>query len=172
MGNRETPGGVTMRQAVGEKSWHPNETERYITRRDGCLFAPSLPPSQTAMSSVVTSRTTPAAEVATLTPPMTPPQESKVDKDVPADLNIPDNYVAWTLKNQKERPPISWDNWWKELNYLSLSVLTITPAIAIWGALNVPLRWQTAVFSVFYYFFTGLGEHFRLVPTICLTEPS
>ncbi|KAI0765152.1 delta 9-fatty acid desaturase protein [Fomes fomentarius] len=93
---------------------------------------------------------------------MTPPQDtkgtSKGDKSyVPIDIDIPDNYVAWTLKNQKPRPPISWDNWWKELNYLSLAVLTVTPAIAIYGAFNVRLRWETAVFSVFYYFFTGLG---------------
>ena len=109
------------------------------------------------MSSVVTSRTTPTQEAATLTPPMTPPKAN--DKsDVPIDIDIPDNYVAWTLKNQKARPPISWDNWWKELNYLSLTILTVTPAIAIYGAMTVPLRWQTAVFSVFYYFVTGLGE--------------
>lgn len=115
------------------------------------------------MSTVVTSRTTPTKEASTLTPPMTPPQDtkgtSKGDKSyVPIDIDIPDNYVAWTLKNQKARPPINWDNCWKELNYLSIAVLTVTPAIAIYGAFNVPLRWETAVFSVFYYFFTGLGE--------------
>lgn len=73
-------------------------------------------------------------------------------------MNIPDNYVAWTLKNQKPLPPITWDNWWKELNYLSLSILTITPMIALWGAFRVHLRWETAVWSVIYYYMTGLGE--------------
>ena len=112
------------------------------------------------MSSVVTSRTTPTKESSPVTPPMTSADKSAkvVDKDTPIDIDIPDNYVSWTLKNQKARPPITWDNWWKELNYLSLSILTITPAIAIYGALTQPLRWQTAVFSVFYYFVTGLGE--------------
>ena len=88
-------------------------------------------------------------------------QENKVacDKDGPIDIDVPDNYVSWTLKNQKEKPAISWDNWWNELNYLSLSILTITPTIAIYGALTVPLRWQTAVFSVIYYFVTGFGEY-------------
>ena len=115
------------------------------------------------MSSVVDPRATPI-----ITPPLTPLQQqqskaSKLDKsEVPADIDIPDNYVSWTLKNQKERPPITWDNWWRELNYLSLAVLTITPSIAIWGAFNVPLRWETAVFSVFYYFFTGLGQFFPI----------
>ncbi|TBU23654.1 delta 9-fatty acid desaturase protein [Dichomitus squalens] len=109
------------------------------------------------MSSVV-SRAAPTEEATTLTPPLTPPAASKgVKEEEPADANIPDNYVSWTIKNQKPRPPISWDNWWKELNYLTISILTITPAIAIYGAFNVPLRWETAVFSVFYYFVTGLG---------------
>ena len=76
----------------------------------------------------------------------------------PADLHVPDNYVEHTLKTQKAKPPITWDNLFSELNYLSLAILTITPSIAIYGAFNVPLRWQTAVFSVFYYFVTGLGE--------------
>lgn len=72
-------------------------------------------------------------------------------------MNIPDNYVAWTIKNQKPLPPIGWNNWWKELNYLSLSILTITPTIALLGAYYTRLRWETAVWSVFYYFVTGLG---------------
>ena len=122
--------------------------------------------------SSVESRTTAIKEAATLTPPLTPPMESKALKsDVPIDLNIPDNYVSWTLKNQKERPPIGWNNWWKELNYLSLTILTVTPAIAIWGAFHVPLMWQTAAFSVLYYFFTGLGTCVRLSRLgICFTK--
>lgn len=99
------------------------------------------------------------------TPPLTPPSKSaklgKEKEEVPADINIPDNYVAWTLKNQKALPPVSWDNWWKELNYLSLAILTITPGVAIWGACTHKLRWETFLFSVFYYYVTGLGECIR-----------
>ncbi len=129
------------------------KVRKYITFHDGAQC--SSPPSSLSdtMSSVVTSRTTPATEA-----PVDPVEKVVRDKDAPIDIDIPDNYVSWTLKNGKERPPISWDNWWKELNYLSLSVLTITPAIAIYGAFTVPLQWQTALFSVFYYFVTGLGE--------------
>ena len=107
------------------------------------------------MSSVV-NRAAPTMEATVPTSPMTVPANAKDEE--PIDANIPDNYVSWTIKNQKERPPITWDNWYNELNYLSIAILTITPSIAIYGALNVPLRWQTAVFSVFYYFVTGLGE--------------
>ncbi|CCM02507.1 uncharacterized protein FIBRA_04609 [Fibroporia radiculosa] len=112
------------------------------------------------MSSVVPTRTTDPSKVHP-SPPLTPPSTLKnikmTKEEEPADMNIPDNYVAWTLKNQKPLPPVSWNNWWKELNYLSLSILTITPSIALWGAFHVKLRWETAIWSVFYYFVTGLG---------------
>ena len=77
--------------------------------------------------------------------------------ELPADINIPDNYVDYTLKNTKPLPPVSWNNWWKELNYLSLAILTITPSIALYGAFTTKLRWETAIFATFYYFVTGLG---------------
>jgi hypothetical protein len=57
------------------------------------------------------------------TVPLSASEAAKLDKDLreaelPADLNIPDNYVDYTLKNTKPLPPVTWDNWWKELNYL------------------------------------------------------
>lgn len=75
----------------------------------------------------------------------------------PADLNIPDNYVAYTLRNQKPLPPITWRNWYKEIDYISVAALTLTPTIAIYGMFTVKLQWQTAVWSFIYYFVTGLG---------------
>ncbi|KZT11179.1 delta9-fatty acid desaturase [Laetiporus sulphureus 93-53] len=82
--------------------------------------------------------------------------EAKFSQE-PIDLNIPDNYVAWTLKHQKPLPPITWSNWWKELNTLSVAILILVPVISIYGVLNVPLCWQTAVWSFLYYFITGIG---------------
>lgn len=135
------------------------------------------------MSTVYPSRKTPPPEMAPFTPPLTPPQDAKknmlpsvptlptpAEQEQPADIDIPDNYVAYTLKNQKALPPVTWENWWKELNYLSLSILTITPAIAIYGACTTKLRWETAVFAVFYYFLTGLGE-FRFRVLFCRFGP-
>lgn len=75
----------------------------------------------------------------------------------PADANIPDNYVSWTLKNQKALPPVRWDNLLQELNWLNVSILSIPPLLALYGVTNVRLRWETALFAVFYYFVTGLG---------------
>jgi stearoyl-CoA desaturase (delta-9 desaturase) len=80
-----------------------------------------------------------------------------VDNIVPIDLNIPDNYVQHTLKTTKARPPFQWSNILNELNFLNCAILTITPAIGIIGAIYTPLQWKTALFSVFYYYCTGLG---------------
>ncbi|KZO98577.1 delta9-fatty acid desaturase [Calocera viscosa TUFC12733] len=76
---------------------------------------------------------------------------------IPSDVNIPDNYVEHTLATTKELPPITLNNWWKELNYVSTIVLTVTPCLAIYGIFTTKLVWQTALFSVFWYFVTGLG---------------
>lgn len=102
------------------------------------------------------SRKSPPPDIAS--PPDSPKLKGKAFKEEePADINIPDNYVQWTLRRAKPRPPLSWNNFWSELNYISIAVLTITPSIAIWGIMNVPLQWKTFLFSVLYYFITGLG---------------
>ncbi|KAI0053187.1 delta9-fatty acid desaturase [Auriscalpium vulgare] len=91
-------------------------------------------------------------------PPAVKPFNPPLTKDEqPADIDIPDNYVAYTLKKEKALPPIGWHNWYQELNYLSFAILTVTPTIAAIGAYTTKLRWETAVFAVFYYFVTGLG---------------
>ncbi|KAI0070752.1 delta 9-fatty acid desaturase [Panus rudis PR-1116 ss-1] len=110
------------------------------------------------MSSVVETR---KSEMATppLTPPMKKSQLAKDEKDSskPVDIDVPDNYVQWTLKNSKELPPITIHNVLQNINWISFLVLTVTPAIAIYGAFHVKLTWQTALWSVIYYFITGLG---------------
>ncbi|KAF9071725.1 delta 9-fatty acid desaturase [Rhodocollybia butyracea] len=75
------------------------------------------------------------------------------------DVLIPevDNYVAYTLKTQKVLPPVQWSNLLNELNWISFVVLTLPPAVGVVGAFYVRLQWQTAVWSVAYYFLTGLG---------------
>lgn len=114
------------------------------------------------MSSVVNTRKTPPPEMATIKPhdDLKKPKVAAAGKDteiVPEDANIPDNYVAWTLKNQKALPPITWSNVFENVNWLSTAVLLLTPAITFWGAMHTKLRWETAVWSVMYYFITGLG---------------
>ena len=105
------------------------------------------------MSSVVETRKTspskgPAPKLKTTTE----------NEEVPADINIPDNYVAWTLKNQKPLPPITWDNLFENIQWLTLAIFTVTHSVTIYGMLTHKLRWETFVWSVIYYFITGLGE--------------
>ena len=100
------------------------------------------------------SRRTPPPEIAALSPPLSPKSEPGM---LFSEKNTPRNYVEHTLRTTKALPPIGWDNWWKEMNWLNFAILTITPTIGFVGALSTPLRWQTAAFSVFYYFVTGLG---------------
>jgi len=114
------------------------------------------------MSSVYPSRKTPPPEMAPFTPPLTPPSSESLlpDKEsVPADLNIPDNYVDYTLKNTKSLPPVKWSNFWRELNYVNVVLLTVTPILAIYGTFTTSMRWETALFSVVYYYVTGLGTY-------------
>jgi stearoyl-CoA desaturase (delta-9 desaturase) len=46
---------------------------------------------------------------------------------------------------------------WKELNYISCTMLTVTPLIALYGVFTTTLQTKTALFAVFYYFVTGIG---------------
>jgi hypothetical protein len=80
------------------------------------------------------------------------------NKDEPADLHIPDDYVSHTLKTTKELPPVTWGNLHQNINYLNLAILVVTPAISIWGLFAVHLYTKTLWFSILYYYITGLGE--------------
>lgn len=84
------------------------------------------------------------------------------DIHIPDDLHVPDNYVEHVLKTQKALPPITLSNWYKELNTLNCGILLGTPLLGLIGAFYTKLRWETAIFAVLYYFFTGLGEYHSL----------
>jgi stearoyl-CoA desaturase (delta-9 desaturase) len=104
-------------------------------------------------------------------PPMTPeqiggkglddvpslPSSPIVPTNTPSDINIPDNYVTHTLANQKHRPPITLRNVLQNINWVSFLVLTVTPTLAIYGCFSTAFNWKTALWSVIYYFVTGLG---------------
>jgi len=79
-------------------------------------------------------------------------EETAVEADA-----IDDNYVSKTLAKDKPLPPITLKNWYKELNTISTLALTIVPALSIYGAFTTRLSMATFIWSVVYYFFTGLG---------------
>ena len=70
---------------------------------------------------------------------------------------IKHNYVARTLLNEPELPPISWSNWYKEVNWPQATLLCLEPLVALYGLFTTTLMWQTVVFAVIWYFLTGFG---------------
>lgn len=84
-------------------------------------------------------------------------QDSLPHQEVPADLNIPEDYVQHTLKTTKPLPPVTWSTLLENINWISLLALTLSPAVAIYGMFTTELCWKTGIFSVFWYFVTGLG---------------
>nr|AEZ65020.1 delta 9-fatty acid desaturase [Cunninghamella echinulata] len=86
-----------------------------------------------------------------------PPTPQVVSKEVPTNQNVPDNFVSWTLKNQKPLPPITLATLFENVEWPTFIVLVLTPSLALYGLFTVHMQWKTFVWSVAYYFFTGLG---------------
>jgi len=53
----------------------------------------------------------------------------------------------------------------KGVRWFNVAVLTITPAIALYGILHASVRRETILFSAAYYIFTMLGKCF--LPMFC-----
>ncbi|KAF9254561.1 hypothetical protein L218DRAFT_968067 [Marasmius fiardii PR-910] len=78
-------------------------------------------------------------------------------EDEPADLHIPDNYVEHVLKTTQPLPPITWSNLLNEIQWISFTAIFGVPIIGFIGAYYTTLRTETLIWSVVYYFLTGLG---------------
>ena len=61
------------------------------------------------------------------------------------------NYTGPIGDNFKDRPLL------ERLNFLHLGLLTLTPLLALYGVCTATWDLRTIAFSVFYYFFSGLG---------------
>ncbi|WVR04679.1 hypothetical protein IAU60_001690 [Kwoniella sp. DSM 27419] len=75
----------------------------------------------------------------------------------PSDRHIPDNYVTHTLQKQAHLPPTTLANFWPRIQWISFLVLTLVPITAIYGIFTTAWNTKTAIWSVVYYFITGLG---------------
>jgi stearoyl-CoA desaturase (delta-9 desaturase) len=53
--------------------------------------------------------------------------------------------------------PITRANWYKHVNWLNVFLIVGIPIYGLIAAIWTPLVWKTAVFTVLYYFATGLG---------------
>lgn len=68
-----------------------------------------------------------------------------------------DNYVRKILAKERPLPPITWKNWYKEINIISTLALTVVPALAFYGASTVAVNPRTAVWAIVYYFYSGMS---------------
>ncbi|KAK6085769.1 delta-9 fatty acid desaturase [Seiridium cupressi] len=53
--------------------------------------------------------------------------------------------------------PITWGNWYNHVNWLNVTFIIFVPLMGCVAAYFTPLQTYTAIFSVLYYFNTGLG---------------
>jgi len=88
-----------------------------------------------------------------------PVSHSSTSSDSAATSGMPDSdkYVDKLLRNADRSPPITWSNWYKEIRWFNLSVIVITPLVALYGALTTRLETRTLWFCVFYYVFNMIG---------------
>ncbi|KAJ7199632.1 hypothetical protein GGX14DRAFT_699786 [Mycena pura] len=68
-----------------------------------------------------------------------------------------DNYVSRVLKTTKPLPPVTRENFLSELNWFNVAILTVVHITSVAGICCTKLRWETALFSVFYYYISCLG---------------
>ncbi|KDQ17913.1 hypothetical protein BOTBODRAFT_543546 [Botryobasidium botryosum FD-172 SS1] len=68
------------------------------------------------------------------------------------------NTMATQEKDKRTDEFVSpWNNFLASVHWEHFVFIASTPLITLYGAFTTALCWQTALFSVFYYFFTGLG---------------
>ncbi|KAL2120470.1 hypothetical protein VTJ04DRAFT_4497 [Mycothermus thermophilus] len=53
--------------------------------------------------------------------------------------------------------PITWSNWYQHVNWLNTTFIIFIPLIGLISAYWIELQYKTAIFTVAYYFFAGLG---------------
>ena len=150
---------------------HLNETPRVYLRCIITKFLPAFPSYTTSMLSTITSLLDDCGppQSPLLTPPISPkvPHYTLVPSiktasptlphPTPKHLLTPANYVDNEITNTKALPPLSWSNFTTELNWLNVFVICGVPVIGFALSCYTPLRRETLIFSIFYYFVTGMG---------------
>ena len=63
----------------------------------------------------------------------------------------PDDFVGMTGDAFLDKP------WYERMHPIHVPLLTLTPVLAIYGVFTADWIWQTYLFAVLYYAFTGLG---------------
>ena len=70
-------------------------------------------------------------------------------------VSVPATEPRVDLPDAKASYPNPWKNFLDNVHWEHFLFIGSNPIIALYGAFTTNLCWQTAVFSIFYYFFTG-----------------
>ncbi|KAG9308642.1 delta 9-fatty acid desaturase protein [Chiua virens] len=68
-----------------------------------------------------------------------------------------EGYVSSVFRREKVRSPITWSNWWKEVQWARFSLVVIMPPLATVYAYFTPLQWETAMWTIIFYVMSGMG---------------
>jgi len=53
--------------------------------------------------------------------------------------------------------PMTWSTWWKHVDWLNVYFIIVIPMMGCYWAWYTPLQTKTAIWSIVYYFNTGIG---------------
>ncbi|CAF5094626.1 unnamed protein product, partial [Rotaria sp. Silwood1] len=87
----------------------------------------------------------------------TPSPKSKMTSREEEEYFIKNNYVARTLLNEPELPPLTWSNWYKQVDWPKTIVIGTEPFIALYGICTTSFVWQTLGFAFIWGWLTGFG---------------
>ena len=113
--------------------------------------------SNTSMPYVPSPLDFPSSEEAQDIPSTAPTSSTMATEQEEEEDFIRNNYVARTLLDEPALSPITWSNWYKEINWPQATLLCLEPFVALYGLFTTSFVWQTSLFTFFWYFFTGLG---------------
>ncbi|KIJ61753.1 hypothetical protein HYDPIDRAFT_115572 [Hydnomerulius pinastri MD-312] len=91
---------------------------------------------------------------------LVPPSEFPGQDNEPSE-----SYISYVLRHENLRPPVAWNNWWRELHWGRFTLMIIMPLYTFIAAYYTPLQRETAVWMVAFYFLSGMGitaGHHRL----------
>jgi len=83
-------------------------------------------------------------------------RQTDCKSEIAGDATV-NNEQKYIKKPHIRDQPITLGNWYKHVNWLHAVLLTTTPILAIYGLFTTELWYKTAIWTVIYYYFTGLG---------------
>ncbi|KIP09833.1 hypothetical protein PHLGIDRAFT_28800 [Phlebiopsis gigantea 11061_1 CR5-6] len=85
-----------------------------------------------------------------------------------SDLRSQKAYIQNQLASTPVRPPLTFQNWTKEIIWFNVIVVTTTPVASIYGLLTTTFYWKTFALCVAYYLFNMIGMSYNAAPVLQL----